>query len=257
MHIKSEEIIRIEIEYHSGEIPPPYCHQFKIKLVFGKNFVNTQFDIKYLEREELSEEEIRNEGFTPDDDYSFVGELPKLWEPLLKKLYSNSKWSHQKMLDDEGGIKVLAKDKHGKIVRGVALNPEEWLYFSQELIQGIYEISKKEAPLQIRYKVIEPQKTRLYELTFRFATRKFLFSINGRETILEWEEAKALLSNIYLPDYDYGIASSSEPTKIGKYIDCGDGFWHEFGEGVINLDEGFNAKQKIQEEFERLSQLLP
>ncbi len=257
MHIKSEEIIRLEIEYHSGAIPPPYCHQFKIKLVFGKNFVNTQFDIKYLDRDELSEDEIRNEGFTPNDDLNFVGELPKQWEPLLKNLYSNSKWSHQKMLDDDGGIKVLAKDKHGKIVRGIALNPREWLYLSQELIQGIFEISKKEAPLQIRYKEIEPQKTLLYELTFKFATRKFTINLNGTETTLDWEEAKVLLTNIFLPDYDYGVATSSEPTKPGRYIDCGDGFWHEFGEGIINLDEGFDAKKKIQEEFERLNRLLP
>ncbi|WP_114750750.1 hypothetical protein [Pleomorphovibrio marinus] len=257
MHIKSEDIIRLEIEFHSGEIPAPYSHQFKIKLVFGKNFINTQFDINYLDREELSEEEILNEGFSLNDDFSFVGELPKIWEPVLKNLYSNSKWSHQKMLDDQGGIKVLAKDKHGKIVRSIALNPKEWHYYSQELIQAIYEISKKEAPLQIRYKQVTHNKTMLYELTFKFATRKFVFCCNGAEQILEWQEAKDLLACIFLPDYDYGTATSSEPTKEGNYIDCGDGFWHEFGEGLINLDEGFDAKKKIQEEFERLSQLLP
>jgi hypothetical protein len=80
--------------------------------------------------------------------------------------------------------------------------------------------------------------------------------VNEKEGVLEWEKGRALASFIYLPDYDYEVASTSEPTKPGTYIDCGDGYWHEFGYGIFNLDEAFDAKAKILEEFEKLNQLL-
>nr|MBI1230982.1 hypothetical protein [Cytophagales bacterium] len=256
MHLKSEDIIRLEVEYQTGEVPPPFSHFFKLKLSFEKRFVNTQFEVTYTEREDLSVEEIVNEGFTENDDFKFVGEIPKVWQQEFLSLYSRSKWSHQKMLGPEGGVKVLAKDLHGKIVRSIPLNADEWHYLTQEYIQAIYEVSKREAPLMIRYKEITSDKVWMYELTFRFAVRKIELRINGALRELEWERAKELVANIYLPDYDYEIGKASEPTKRGTYIDCGDGIWHDFRTGVFNLDESFDAKGKIQEEFEKLNHML-
>ncbi|HSI77132.1 MAG TPA: hypothetical protein VK957_14625 [Lunatimonas sp.] len=256
MHLKSEDIIRLEIDYQTGEVPPPFSHIFKLKLSFEKSFVNTQFEITYTDREELSEEEIINEGFTENDDFKFVGEIPKIWQREFLSLYSSSKWSHQKMLGPEGGIKILAKDLHGKIVRSIPLNAEEWYYLTQEYIQAIYEVSKREAPLLIRYKEVESEKVWMYELTFKFSVRKIEIRINGALQELDWESAKDLLANIFLPDYDYGVAKASEPTKRGSYIDCGDGLWHDFRTGVFNLDDSFDAKGKIQEEFKKLNHMI-
>ena len=42
MHLRTEDLTRIEIEYDSGVIPPPYSHIFKLKIGFGKNFLETQ-----------------------------------------------------------------------------------------------------------------------------------------------------------------------------------------------------------------------
>lgn len=255
MHLKSEDIVRLELEYSSGETPPPFSHVFKIKLSFEKNFVNTQFEINYTHREDLSETDIVSEGFTLDDDFRFVGEVPQVWQAPFKKLYSQSKWSNQKSLGEEGGIKVLAKDRHDKLVRGIPSNQGEWLYLAQEFIQAIYEVSKKEAPLTIRYKVIEEKKVWLYEMHVKFSIRKIDMKLNGSEIPLEWEKAKELLASIYLPDYDYAIGKASEPTMIGSYIDCGDGIWHDFRTGVFNLDDSFDAKGDIQRTFENLNQL--
>ncbi|EPR69267.1 hypothetical protein [Cyclobacterium qasimii] len=106
MHLKSDDIIRLEIDFITGEVPPPFSHIFKLKLSFSKNFVNTQFDIQYTDRESLSPEEIIDEGFTMADDYGYKGEIPKLWEGIFKKLYSASKWSNLKTLGESGGIKI-------------------------------------------------------------------------------------------------------------------------------------------------------
>jgi hypothetical protein len=255
MHLKSDDIIRLELDYSTGDTPPPFNHVYKLKLSFEKNFVNAQFEVQYLHREELSEADIINEGFSPDDDFRFVGEIPKVWESPFKKLYAQTKWSNQKQLSDEGGIKVLAKDIHGKLVRSIPSNQLEWQYLAQEFIQAVYEISKREAPLTIRYKSISPEKVWMYELTVRFATRKIDLMQNGASVPMEWEDAKDLLSNIFLPDYDYEIAKASEPTKRGAYIDVGDGIWHDFSHGIFNLDEAYDAKGQIRNIFEKLNQL--
>src|SRR5690606_20964211 len=155
MHLKSDDIIRLVIEYDSGSVPAPFSHGYKLKLSFGKNFINTQFEIRYKDREDLSEEEILEEGFTLEDDYSFIGEVPKVWEQPLISLYSQSKWSNKKSGDLSDSIRILAKDLHGKIARTVPLNQKEWQYLAQEYIQAIYEIDQKEAPLGIKYKVVE------------------------------------------------------------------------------------------------------
>jgi hypothetical protein len=255
MHLKSDDITRLEIEYDSGSVPAPFSHVFKLKVSFEKNFINTLFDIHYTDREGLSKEEIQNEGFNMEDDYTFVGEIPKVWEQPFKTLYSRSKWSSKKSLDLSGGIKLLAKDFHGQITRTIPQNQQEWLYLAQEYIQAIYEINKKEAPLTLRYLVIDPDGTKiLNQLTVKFSIRKIEFTVNGKEKEAGWEETKPLLSYVFLPDYNYELAHESPPTKEGNYIDCGDGVWHEFGKGIVNIDNSFDAVSMIKEEFMKLNQ---
>ncbi|SHN12334.1 hypothetical protein SAMN04488057_10775 [Cyclobacterium lianum] len=253
MHLKSDDIIRLEIEYTTGEVPPPFSHVFKLKMSFGKNFVNTQFDIHYTGREDLSPEEIIDEGFTMADDYSYKGEIPKLWENVFKKLYSASKWSNQKTLGEKGGIKILAKDTHGKITRDIPLNQEDWYLTCQDFIQAIYEISKKEAPLGIRFKSIGQEGLADIELLYRFSIRKVEAKVNDQVKPLEWDEGRSLASLIFIPDYDYTLASEDQPIETGNYLDCGDGLWHNFNTGIINLDPEFDAKGKILEAFRNLS----
>jgi len=253
MHLKSDDIVRLEIDFITGEVPPPFSHIFKLKLSFSKNFVNTQFNIQYTDRESLTPEEIVDEGFTMADDYSYKGEIPKLWEGIFKKLYSSSKWSNLKTLGEKGGIKLLAKDLHGKLIRDIPLNQEDWYITCQDFIQAIYEVSKKEAPMQIRYLEIKKEQKTMVEIVYKFSVRKVLLNINGKQKEIDWERGRELASLIFIPDYDYGLAKEDEPVKNGKYLDCGDGIWHNFENGIINLDPSFDAKKKIQQ---ALSELL-
>lgn len=254
MHLKSDDITRLEVDYQTGEVPPPFSHVFKLKLSFGKNFVNTQFDIQYTGREDMTPEEITDEGFTLEDDYRFTGEIPNLWEHVFKKLYASSKWSNQKSLGEKGGIKLLAKDIHGKITRDIPLNQEEWYLCCQDYIQAIYEVSKKEAPLCLRFKEIGSEKGLFVELLFKFSIRKVEAKINRQTEILDWEEGRKIASLIFIPDYDYDTAKEEEPENEGTYLDCGDGYWHNFDSGIINIDPEFDAKAQIREKFRSLAE---
>jgi hypothetical protein len=253
MHLKTDDLARLEIVFESGLVPPPYSHSFKIRIIFGKFFLDTGLDLVYTDREDLSEEEILDEGFTLDDDFHFQGEIPKVWEKPLKELYSKTKWSNNK-LDEEGGISILAKDRHGQISRTVPLNQQEWQHFAQDYIQAIYEISNKEAPLKIHYIIRENKKDVEINLTVKFSIRKMEVMVNGKEKEADWDETRQLLNYVFLPDYDYASAKEKAPQHQGQFIDCGDNFWHEIGKGVINIDDSFDAVAKMKEGFENLAQ---
>ncbi|UJP67134.1 hypothetical protein IPZ59_17570 [Mongoliitalea daihaiensis] len=252
MHLKTEDISRLEIEYDSGFIPPPFSHIFKIKLGFGKKFIDTQLYLEYTHREDLTEEEILDEGFTLNDDFTYQGEIPLIWEEPIKSLYAKSNWSNKKLNEEEGGIKLLVKDIHGKIVRTIPANQQDWMILAQDVIQAIYELSKKEAPLKINYLIINDQTKTSIEVQMKFSIRTVDVLIDGKQKTADWEETKKLLSNVFTPDYDYGIAKEQKPTKSGEYIECGDGFWHDTQKGLINLDQDYNAVKHIREGFHRL-----
>lgn len=255
MHLKTEELQSIDIEFGSGILPPPYSNTFKLRVQFGKDSLNTRFELRYTDREELTDEEIFEEGFGLEDDYNFEGEIPLVWEAPLKMLYSVSNWSGNS-LGEEGGIKLLAKDQQGKIARHIPHNQEEWVYCSQQIIQAIYEVSKKEEPLTVRFYSHTTQESHLYALTVKFSERKIDAVIDGTLLEPDWDSTHELLSDIYLAEYDYSIAEENKPEKRGFYIDCGDGLWHELGRGVVNMDPSYNALHKIKSGFAKLATLV-
>ncbi len=252
MQLKTEHLSKLEIEYDSGFIPPPFAHIFKIKLGFAKNRLNTQLYLEYTHREEITEEEILDEGFTLDDDYTFQGEIPKIWEETIKDLFSKSKWSNTKLNEEDGGIKLLAKDADDKVSRAVPANQQDWMILSQDIIQAIYEINKKEAPLKINFLEIGTSESKHLQLQMKFATRIVEVIVNGKPKTADWEDTKKLLSYVFMPDYDYGIAKEQKPNKPGSYIECGDGYWHDVNKGLINIDSSFDAIKHIKEGFQKL-----
>ncbi|RZS98218.1 hypothetical protein [Cecembia calidifontis] len=251
MHLKAEDLSSMEIEFDSGVVPPPYSHIFKLKIGFGAKSLETSLDLIYTDREELSEEEIFDEGFSLDDDFHFKGEISKIWEKPLKDLYLKSKWTST-LMDEEGGISLMVKDRQGKTSRVIPQNQQEWQIFAQDLIQAIYETSKKELPLSLRYLIRTQSGEKMIHLTVKFSIRKVEIKSNGKIIDGDWDKTKELLSYVFLPDYDYSKAKQQVPNHQGHFIDCGDGYWHELGKGVVNIDNSFDAVSKIREGFQKL-----
>lgn len=251
MHLKAEDLSSLEIEFDSGMVPPPYSHIFKLKIGFGAKAMETSLDLIYTDREELTQEEIFDEGFSLDDDFHFNGEISKIWEKPLKDLYSKSKWANN-LLDQEGGINIVAKDRQGKKTAHIPQNQQDWQIIAQDLIQAIYETSKKELPLSLRYLMRTKTEETMIHLTVNFSIRKVEIKTNGKFKEGAWDKTKDLLSYVFLPDYDYSKAKQQVPNHPGHFIDCGDGYWHEIGKGVVNIDNSFDAVSKIKEGFQNL-----
>ncbi|WP_332912304.1 hypothetical protein [Algoriphagus boritolerans] len=103
--------------------------------------MSTALDLHYTEREELSEEEIFDEGFTPDDDYRYKGQLNSVWIKPLQQLFDKTRWTSKDI--EDGGITVTAIEKGKDEGVKIPSNQEEWQLMAQDLIQAIYETAKK------------------------------------------------------------------------------------------------------------------
>jgi len=245
-----EVLTGIELEFDSGIIPPPYCHVYRISLDWSKGDLACKLDLHYTDREELSEEEIYDEGFTKNDDYFYDGPLNNTWIKAIANKVSATKWSGKSL--EEGGI-ILKLSESGILGKvKVPADQDDWMVFGQDIIQAIYETSKKEAPLTIHYRQVNTDDIIDCSITIRFSDREVIFTEGDETRSLNWEYTVQLMKLIFTPDYNYEIAKKEPGKKRGSYIECGDGIWHELGKGVVNIDQSNDVVNKIKKIFSDL-----
>jgi hypothetical protein len=250
METSKTNLSGLVLEYDSGIIPPPYSHVFRLSLDWRKGDLYVELDLHYTDREDLTQDEILDEGFTQNDDYSYKGLLNSVWIKTIKAEFEKSKWSGKSL--EEGGISINPIENSKETKAKIPANQEEWQLIAQDLIQAIYETTKKEAPLTVHYRQVDNETSLNSSITIHFSTREVLFDLDGKSRTINWEYAIQLMKLIFTPDYNYEIAKTEPGKKRGAYIECGDGYWHELGKGVVNIDPSYDAVSKIREGFEGL-----
>jgi hypothetical protein len=250
METSKTNLSGLVLEYNSGIIPPPYSHVFRLSLDWSKGDLYVELDLHYTDREDLTQDEILDEGFTQNDDYSYKGLLNSVWIKSIKAEFEKSKWSGKSL--EEGGISINPVENGKETKAKIPANQEEWLLIAQDLIQAIYETTKKEAPLTVHYRQVDNETSLNSSITIHFSTREVLFDLDGKSRTINWDYAIQLMKLIFTPDYNYEIAKTEPGKKRGAYIECGDGYWHELGKGVVNIDPSYDAVSKIREGFEGL-----
>ena len=212
------------LEYDSGIVPPPFSHVFRLALDWSKGSFSAQLDLHYTDREELTEQEIFDEGFSLEDDYRYQGNVPSVWIGPVKQLLLATHWTNQ----------------------------EDWQMMAQDLIQAIYELEKKEAPLTVQYRKVEREQISDLSLTIHFSNREAVVVREEVSKNISWEGAISLMKVVFMPDYRYEQAKDTPGNKRGSFIECGDGFWHELGKGVVNSHASVDAVGKIKAGIDRL-----
>jgi hypothetical protein len=240
----------IIIEFDSGITPPPFSHVYRLALDWSGSELIAELELHYTDREDLTEEEILDEGFTMKDDYSFKGTLDSVWKKVVSLEFEKVKWSGRQL--DEGGLTLSAIEDGKTSPSKAPADQETWQMLAQDVIQAIYETSKKEAPLTVNYRQVTNEESVDCSITMNFSTREAIFVLKNESRTINWEYAVQLLKLVFSPDYNYDLAKESAGTKRGSYIECGDGYWHELGKGVINIDTSFDAVGKIKAGFENL-----
>ncbi len=209
--------MRIILSYQTQQLPAPYAYA-AVMTIDTKNqgMLDVEFSLEYLDRDELSDDELHAEGFTRNDNFEWKGEITNQWR------------------DEVEGLKDLSykQEPHSDVYLHVAID-EKSLNFPeqidqadmlfQELLQAILEKAELEAPLSIEI-ILDK---RPYKLIWVFSER--LIKVNGEES-KEWKSGRTLLKTIYGLDF----ASAPQSKKPGNSsINLGEGLWYQISDKTV------------------------
>ena len=232
---------RLDIHFDTEVLPPPFSYRYRITIKkLGNSTLVSDLDLEYYGRNELSEEEILDEGFSLEDDFKWSGILPQIWSNVIDERLRNSNW---KKTNDEQKIESVfylkVQHSHGAEVLWPA-EKKQWETFAQELIQAIFELGKREAPLKIQFQSID-KVMKSISMEYAFSERTIhAESSENRQISINWIEGQKLLKYIFSFDY-FPEDSLAMPKKPGNYLCPGDGMWYE-----LNKDKLKGDPQKVQ-----------
>lgn len=227
-----------DIRYRTLSLPPPYSYEYILQLKLTERSVRALLDWQYTDRDELTDEEIAEEGFSADDNFHWEGTLPKVWADALQSLLNNTRWQQETDTDDSSLSMTVSKSAY-EVTTGGPHNRSEWEYFLQEAVQAIYEAAQREGVLRLGYLSI-PKQGESIEIHWvaSFMHRRFTMkrAAGGQiqERALSWQQLRPLLQVWYVPDYFTEQAESDIPSQAGEYVDPGDGSWYRLGQAVAN-----------------------
>jgi hypothetical protein len=217
--------------YADETLPPPYNNTYTIEAMSVADGLEISYDLQYLERDSIDEQEIFTEGFTLDDDFRWKGKLNLTWRTFFEDLIQKSSF---KKAPKNSVLKVELQDKPLSFPE----NAEEWLYVLQELTQAIFEVAGRESPLEVTFLQIDKETKFENSIVVSFADRS-VSSIQVSDGKVSkqngnWKESKKIMETIYSADYLGEKALLEAPSETGKYINIGEGTWYEFGVAVLN-----------------------
>ncbi len=233
----------LEAHYQTLVLPPPYAYAYTLRAAPTATGLHVQINWQYTDREELSAEEIEEEGFAVDSDFSWQGTLPTVWTKALASLLANTQLLSASSDGDSStdfALQLITEDSSGRKEQGIPQNYDEWDYHLQELIQGTYEVSGQEQPWYLRYvDVAIDKRMPLTEVALeaQFAHRQLIAAVTKKGSLqkitLLWPELRPLIASVYVPDYHEDKIQSQKPRRQGAYLSFGDG-WYELGKSVTN-----------------------
>lgn len=243
------------IRYQTAPVvPAPFANFQTMKLqLVSEDDLSVDFSIKYTDREDLEEDEILDEGFTMNDDFSWKGAVPANWIKEFQKIYTSSKIIRQreeKEFEDFVEIEIEEDDKR---VTVYPVDKERWVYFMQEFMQAILETSGRELPFELTYLDLDAQPASEVSLKASFATKVFTMSENGGpDKLLDWGFLQKVMDTVYRAEFVYDNASENKPKKGGKYIYTGDQLWYQLGVAVVETTAKSKDLQMIESLFSKL-----
>ena len=219
----------VTFEYDTLVLPPPHAHRYTLKVQKdATGNATARLTLEYYGRGEISKEEIMEEGYTPDDDYEWKGALPAVWVKAMEDKLRKANWVKNPKATGGPALSIRVSTATQAEVR----YPDQirpWEIFIQEVIQAIFEIGGKEAPLHISIVLDHKSpKSHNIDIEFSFAQRTVTIHPSGEKSrTIPWDKGQKLMKYIYAIDYLPEQALEKLPKSHGSYISPGDGFWYD------------------------------
>ncbi len=221
----SNLIIKFET---SDSIPAPFSYQ----VIFQTNQSQLiDFQLHYTNREELSDEEIEQEGFTKGDDFAWKGELNEVWKTVIEDALNSTKFKKEAGNEFEDFWEISVDG----VIKGIPTDSEKWGFLLQELQQAVFETAKKEKPFEMYFlNIVNNRIVTNTEFQVHFSNRKATATSQEQRIILEWEDATAIIEKVFLGEFLPEKAIATFPVKNGKYLNFGDEIWYQIGPSIKN-----------------------
>jgi hypothetical protein len=213
----------------SALIPAPYAHAIEVSFSSDQKELSYKFDLEYLHRGQLTEEEIFEEGFSMEDNLTLSGVLPMVWKEQLEALLSKTEKTFPQELEDDQEFWDIEADAENFYPK----NAKQWKDFLEELQQAVVEQNKLENPLQITIIRGENDSQREFKIKAAFEHKTLTIESSERLRPLPWAKLKPLLKDFYSAEFDYEKATEKIPKKTGLFLNFGDEFWFELGKSYL------------------------
>lgn len=233
--------------------PAPYAYTQVFGLSVQGHSLTVSFEMKYLDRDELSADEIYDEGFTEQDDYTWTGQLGGTWVDEYLKVIERTTY-RKSPAKDQPLVIGINQNNHSEPAQYPS-EYEMWEYFTQELAQAVFEASGRELPLKIRFKTISKSGETEYAVEGYFAQRTAKVRRLDGEIELPWHKLKSIIKTVFMPDYLPELAVDREPKKRGTFISMEDGVWYKVGYAVLEPSKKSSTLIRLEELIAELSGL--
>lgn len=252
---KATDWTKVSIKFQTASIiPAPYSYFYTLELESMESRVGVNLTLNYLDRDELDEDSILDEGFTLNDDYSWEGGIPLVWLAELEKMLGkDSLATKDKISETDNFIEVEIQKITGEKVVLYPIDREKWDYFLQEIIQAVYEVSKKELPFELEYLSIGQRETVNLFLKASFASRTFSIT-TGDDTpkVVPWKWVNEVMSTVFRADFLMEEAVEKKPKQSGTFIFIGDGLWYPMYTAIVEPTNKSKVLPKIESLFKDL-----
>jgi hypothetical protein len=235
------------------DIPPPFSHVYTL----GGNLQGPfalDYAIYYTDRDELSEEEIADEGFGPNDDRQCRGQVPDVWQQEVAKLLARTREAKQPNPGASSLILQLTKAS-GDTLELRPGNQPEWEYLLQELVQALLESAKLERPLHLEFLANRGGQANHFRVDVSFAERRGTLSLNqaASPVPLPWPTCKELMKLTFNLDLDPDQAQTKLPKAPGFFVSPAEGEWYEGGTAAQNPTARNQVLAKLEELLGKLA----
>jgi hypothetical protein len=234
------------------DVPPPFSHVYTLGGNLQGPFV-LDYSIYYTDRDELSEEEIADEGFGPNDDRQCSGQIADVWQQEVAKLLARTR--EAKQLHPGASTLILQLTKPGgNIVELRPGNQPEWEYLLQELIQALLESAKLERPLHLEFLANQTGQAHHFRVDISFAERQGALRLGqASPTPMPWPTCKELMKLTFSLDLDPDQAQPKLPKGTGFFISPAEGEWYQGGATALNPTARNQALSKLEELLAKLA----
>lgn len=216
----------------SALFPAPYAYAIQLDLNPNQDkTLGYNLELEYLDRDQLTEDEILDEGFTLSDDIKLNGKLPQTWNEELKFLLSKTEKTDKTEIEENEDYWFLEIENDQFYPKNV----KQWATFLEQIRQAILEANELEKPLEITF--VEVSNKEKYTTIFKGSFTKRTLTVeteNGSLESLKWSQLSPFLKDVFSGDFDYENASTKPKNSDGVYINLGDEFWFELGKSYLN-----------------------